>query len=267
MDKIVDTLKNQYSLTIKPDISALDFLHILYSYMDYINNQEITKKIIFNMKESYLAESIKLTRDSFEYSSINEIYTSEIKEDMNERYPVVEYNNFELACKQFALVKHLKSEDEIYKEKIIYTEKTELGESTITGSGAGLLNMTNFVYKKYFPILHNYILEQLEWVKQHNGVFSKYFDYSEKDGILYFQNKEIPMNIKKVPTNAHYLLAYLFKNNPFEKHYCDQLDDDKVLFENKKHWKSYLIFLKNLYHFVINIKTTQCPFLKKKRTK
>ncbi|MEI8270437.1 MAG: hypothetical protein WCG45_03635, partial [bacterium] len=35
------------------------------------------------------------------------------------------------------------------------------------------------------------------------------------------------------------LLTYLFKSNPFEKHYCDQLDDDKVLFENKNHWKSY----------------------------
>lgn len=77
----------------------------------------------------------------------------------------------------------------------------------------------------------------LSEIQAKGGIFSKYFDYDSEKGILYFNEQEIKINETKNPTNAHFLLKYLFENSPFEKHFYDVLNEDRAL--DHKSAKSY----------------------------
>ncbi len=152
------------------------------------------------------------------------------------RYPIHSYNQLLELWEEFEEVKELKTLAEISATEIHVVKKNPSGDSLRTLFGRGLIALAG-VYNNLLEPLHEFLIKQLDLV-QDRGIFSKYLDYSEKTSTLYFQEKEIKINIKKILSNAHYLLIYLFSHNPFEKHFCDELNDNKAVLE-KRHWKSY----------------------------
>lgn len=230
-------LEKYYQSSIIPDISPLDFLHGLDTYINFVKSNRILENIILAMKEDYATETINVTKEAIHSKHARAYYDDFLGEDLGGMYPVFEYEKLIEAYDQFQKVKHLSTENEIKEFSFIMEEESPWTKGTITMSGSGLLSMTKYSYIKLLEPLHKFFIKQLDWVQDH-GVFSKYLDYDEKEGILHFQGKEVKMNLKKVPTNAHYLLSYLFKNNPFEQHFRDELDDDKVLL-GEKSAKSY----------------------------
>jgi hypothetical protein len=215
--------------------SRLDFLRAMYEYISFTQTNELLKKIGLSMRESGI-----ITTTPLDYSSMNYRHDEELLEIINEdsyKPPLHEYYQLLDGWEEFEVVKHLATEEEISRTKIEIKHKTTMGNIGTITNGWGLLNMAQYVYPKDLPSVHTYFLERLDWAESH-GVFSQYFDYNNETATLYFRNKEITMNIKKIPTNAHYLLSYIFANRPFEQHYCDELNDDMALLESK-HWKSY----------------------------
>lgn len=240
MENIVTTLNEGYALATKPDISNWDFLIILNDYMKIVENEEITKKIIKAMYENRAAEIIKEAKESVYYHR-DLLSIQKEEDDKDSRYPVYEYESLIEACADFLHVFEQAQSRESALELGLLTNKftkSEL-EHTKTFSAGGMLTMTQHLYKKALPILHKKLMEELEISKQRGGVFSNFFDYDPNNGILFFQNKEVPMNSRKIPTNAHYLLSYLFKtSDPFEKHFIDEMNEEKALLEEKP-WKSF----------------------------
>ena len=240
VDKNISSVKNElerlYSLATTPNISKFDFLHVLDNYVNFFQNEKILQKVIFTMKEDGAKESIQVIQNSVHDRYALSLHEFESQEGLGDTYPISECEQLIEFSEEFEKVKNLKTEAEVSNTKIIVEFETPTGKGTKHSSGGSLFVMID-IYNKQLKSLHEFFIKQLDLIKAH-GVFSKYLDYSEKDGVLYFQEKQIKINIKKILSNAHYLLIYLFDHNPFEKHFCDELDDNKAILE-KRHWKSY----------------------------
>lgn len=230
-------LEKMYQSAILPELSPLDFLRAVYDYMSYVETETVPKKIIKAMFEDVARENIKQAQDYALSRHAPEYYHVMAEYDTSEGLPIHEYDQLMDAFEQFDKVKHILDIEEIRKAKIVVTEPSPFGELTRKADGWGLINMAIYAYPKHIEPMHKYFLKQLDEIET-CGVFSKLLDHNQETSVLYFNDKEILMNIKKIPTNAHYLLSYLFANRPFEQHYCDELNDDRALLESK-HWKSY----------------------------
>lgn len=97
--------------------------------------------------------------------------------------------------------------------------------------------MAELAYPKQLKSVHEYFLKTLAEVES-RGFLSKHLSYDETQGILNFQEEVIKINGRKVPNNSHYLLVYLFNHAPFEQHFYDELQEEKVLLEERS-WMSY----------------------------
>ncbi len=242
VDKNILSIKKEleelYQLAPISEKSELDFLHALDGYFNFIQKEKILSKIITTMQEDSVRNSIHIIQESAQNINAKNWYDSpEYMEQFGNQYPTYEYTQLLEMYEDFAEVRELKTEKEIAEtEHIVVNKKTSSGNNLRTLSGRGLIALAG-MYNNLLKSLHEFLIKQLDLVQTH-GIFSKYLDYSEKTGTLYFQEKEIKINIKKTLSNAHYLLIYLFANNPFEKHFCDELDDDEALLQ-KRHWKSY----------------------------
>ena len=232
-------LEKLHQLVATADNTKVPFLKALFNYMGFVEKEKILHKITTIMKEDSAKESIQMIQESMHNKNMQDYYQHQADEDLGNHYPVFEYNQLTDFSRDFQEVQNIETEEEMIKTPIVTKTDTPSGVRTSHTSGSAFLTLAKHnVFTKQIEPLHAFLIKQLDWIQAH-GVFSKYLDYNDKDGVLYFQEKEIKMNIKKVPTNAHHLLSYLLKNNPFEKHYCDDLDSDRVLFESEKHWKSY----------------------------
>lgn len=243
VDKNISSIKKGleklYQLVPVSKNTELEFLRGLDSYFNYIQKEKILSRIVAVMQEDSLRESIHILQESAEDSNAQDWYNSpEYLEKYGNKYPIYEYSHLLEMWEEFAEVRELKTKKEIAEtEHIVVVKKSPSGDRSRTLSGGGLLAIAG-VYNNLLEPLHKFLIQQLDFV-QDRGIFSKYLDYSEKTGTLYFQEKEIKINIRKKLSNAHYLLIYLFAHNPFEQHFCDELNYEKVLFEENKFWKSY----------------------------
>lgn len=232
-------LEEKYIKINMLNISNIDFLYLLNDYINFIKNNDIFNKIYVNMKEDSAKESIQVIQESVHNKYALSIHEYESEEGLAGNYPISEYEQLIDFPEEFNFIKDLKNEEEISKIKIVIDTDTPYGKGSKHTSGSGLLMMVKLnIYSKQLKSLHEYFIERLNWINEH-GVFSQSLDFNNEKGILYFNGKEIFIDIKKSISNAHYLLNYLFKNNPFEQHFCDDLNDGKALLEDEKHWKSY----------------------------
>jgi hypothetical protein len=238
ISSIKKELEKLYKLAPISKGSELEFLRGLDSYFNFIQKEKILIKIITTMQEDSVRDSIQIIQESAQDENAKNWYESaEYMEKYSGRYPTHPYNQLLELWEEFEEVKELNTLAQISETEIHVVKKNPSGDSLRTLSGRGLITLAG-IYNNLLEPLHKFLIEQLDLV-QTRGIFSKYLDYSEKTSTLYFQEKEIKINIKKILSNAHYLLIYLFAHNPFEKHFCDELNDEKVLFEKNKFWKSY----------------------------
>lgn len=216
-------------------IQSLDFLKHLKLYIDFIENDEFLSKVVQSMRENSFNESLSLVKELTKAdSSIDYLIKSDIEDKISEQYPLYPYSQLKEACDRFEFVSGYNIDSDVPAERI--TIVTNGGTSFI--SKTGILDTAKYSYRNQLKIFHTALLNQIELAKSKGGVFSKYFDYDSVKGILYFQGKEIQINERKKLTNAHYLLAYLFTNEPFEQHFYSELEDELVFLE-KKSWSSY----------------------------
>lgn len=239
VDSIKKELENLYG-TASTAVSNLDRLHAISDYISYTKSESLVSDLLLSIREDKARESISQIKKSV-YDPVYEEITH--IEDMAgvvpETFPTYQYYELEKGHETFLRWKHVKDEDELSTKQIEITRDTKDGDNgyTTTESGKTLLTYAEFVYLKHLEEIHIALLKELDRVKE-KGLFSKYLSYNPDAGVLYFQGKEIRINNRKVPSNPHYLLKYLFENDPFEQHSVEDMNSQNALFEQKT-WKSY----------------------------
>lgn len=223
--------------------SGFLFLKYLEEYIQLVQNDTFLKKALDFMYSQHENESVALikagNRSDSEFDDF--IRQEELQPIIDEKYPIFEWKKLKEANERFQLIKQYGSENEIPDITITIPEQvSELG--TIFPTKVNLQNIPHSVeirgWRNYFNTFNKALIGIIEESKSKGGIFSKYFDFDSQGGVLYFQGKEIIINERKKITNAHYLLSYLFTNDPFDQHFYSELETSEALLENKS-WKSY----------------------------
>lgn len=243
IDNARKELKEQYAQVPLKNKDTLAFLRAVNVYITYVQNTPLLRKIIISIQEEPVRKAIEIAQASLEsnyakrhYDIIAEAEDADI-EERSKQFPTYEYNELLHCNEEFEKIKHLKTVEEISKTEITTEEKSSLGIITRKIPGHVLIRLSKNNYPTYIQHLQSSLLRELDKVEQ-NGVLSKYLHYDVVKSVLYFKDKEIQFNLRKRITNAHYLLSYIITNNPFEKHFFDELEENEVLLENKN-WTSY----------------------------
>jgi len=239
VDSIKEELRKLYD-TASTAVSNLDRLHAISAYISYTKSESLISDLLLSIREDRARESISQIKKSV-YDPVYEEITR--IEDMAgvvpESFPTYQYYELEKGHETFLRWKHVKNEDELSTKEIEIKRDAKDGINgyTTTESGKGLLVYAQYAYLKHLEEVHAALLKELDRVKE-KGLFSKYLSYDSTNGILHFQGKEIRINSRKVPSNPHYLLKYLFENDPFQEHSIEDMNSQNALFEQKP-WKSY----------------------------
>ena len=234
---------------------TMEFLHAFGEYMKYLDSHAIFKSLIESARIKHAKEGGELTSASI-MGKYDPFDVDMISEDMGKKYPTYAYDKLKKYNLYWKAVSHLKTEKEVREAHIILTEKYESRESHGVAIGA-ILTMQTEQFKKDLALIHTKFITDLMWLSEHNGI-SPDLSYDAKKGILYFDGNEISINERATLTNAHYLLTYVFLNNPFEQHFYTEMEDEKALLEEKG-WKSYYDACENIQRKVLL--ATQIPDL------
>lgn len=244
VDKVKKELKRQYDLVPREGKDWVSFLRAMNIYLAYIKHQPLLTKIILSIREENVRRRIEEAQESLEsvytddhYNMMAQAEAEHEVESKGNWFPQHRYVELLRADAEFEKVKHLNTEEEISNAMIVIEEVSPATTVTRKVHGYGLLRLAEYGYSKYIEELHLSLLNELDKVEK-KGTLTKYLHYDPVYSIFYFKDKEIKINLKKRVTNSHYLLSYLLNNNPFEKHFYDELEDAEVLLESKS-WTSY----------------------------
>lgn len=257
VNNVREELKKEFKKVPLNSKDRLAFLHGMNVYLSYVQSTPILRKIITSIQEESVRKTIEIAQASLEsnyakdhYDIMSEAEDVDI-EERSKQFPTYEYNELLRGNIEFEKVKHLKTLEDISEAEISIEEKSSLGAISRTVPGHALIRLSKYGYPTYIQHLQVSLLRELDKVEE-KGILSKYLHYDAVYGILYFKGKEIKINLKKRITNSHYLLAYLLVNNPFEKHYYDELEDEEVLLERKS-WTSYYDACEDIQAKVMNV--------------
>jgi hypothetical protein len=237
MHRVINELKSRYAITEKGKDSPLEFLNALDLYMSLIHESEVLTKIIALIKKGEAAEAIMAAQEQLE-NYMDPMMLERLSEEEEDHYPVYAYEQLKNGWLEFKQIKHYQDIREFKEAQISVFNDFKKGSYNSKSTGSALLAYAQYSFPDLLTILHTQIIHHLECAIKRDGTFSNYFDFDSNKGLLFFKNKEILIDTKKVPTNAHYLLEYLFSNSPFQKHFYDELEEKSVLLEERP-WKSY----------------------------
>jgi hypothetical protein len=236
-------LGDMYTATTEPDISLLELLRRYIAYADFLKTNPVLSRLIASIRKQIASTNITDIQKSIADPVYGKVVhmRQEIADLYDEQrgFPLYILSQLEDTHTAFNALGDEKDE-KIFGEKnttLKHATKDGEDEYTETTSGNGLLLTAQHVYPKQIPILHTRLIEELDRVIETN-TFPTYFDYDSEKGVLYVQGKPVQINNRKTPTNAHYLLEYLFANDPFTEHYYQDMVADNALFEEKS-WTVY----------------------------
>ena len=237
VDSVKKELERLHGAIVSPDM-RLEYLRTLSDYVAYTKTEPLLKTLLISLREDEARASISDIQKSVHDPLYRDlVHAREAVDSDVPFFPFYDYKYLEEAEEDFSRWKGVKTEDELSQQQFVVKKESEQAMFTSTKSGHTLLVLAEHVYPKQLESVHSAFLRKLDEVKQ-RGLFSKYLDYDSAKGILYFQEKEVRINNRKIPTNADYLLAYLFANDPFAEHYYEDMEAENALFERKS-WKSY----------------------------
>jgi hypothetical protein len=234
-------LDSLYKATVEPNLPLLEYLRRCMTYVGFLKTNVVLSRLISSYQEGKAYERIIDMRKSMAdpvYRKLTEM--RDMAPDFDEGDPVpplYALRELEEAHEDFTILGDAKTEEEFKEKKIQRRLETKDGTGWITETSAGntLLAYASYEYPKMLMIFHKQMLSEINKVLA-VGHFPTYLDY--QDGTLYVQGKPVRIMNRKTPNNAHYLLQYLFANNPTEQHFYGELEEDKVLLEESS-WQAY----------------------------
>jgi len=239
MQDSVDTLVQIYNK--RSDESPMLFLNNLDEYLSVISNDDFLSKALLLMQKYHQEESVNLARKSSNAHIDLDSIQDEIQETIDDKYQLYALRQLLKIQKDFQHIKQYKTQNDIPDITLTIPDKDEHLEYS-SERKVSLRKIPQRIASQdlmlHFSNFHKAFMDLFSEIESKGGVFSKYFDYDTDKGILYFNGIEIKINERKKTTNANHLLSFLFINEPFEQHFYSEMEEEKVLLENK-HWSSY----------------------------
>ncbi len=223
-------LGNLYTATTEPETSPLELLRRYVAYAGFLKTNPVLSRLIAAIRKQIASASIV----DIQKSMADPVYGKvvQMRQDIQDLYeeerefPMHVLVQLEDAYNAFNALGDSDSDEEFEKKALKVKHETHDGTDGFSETlyGKGLLLTVQYSFIKDVPTLHAKLLEDLDSVSK-SGPFPMYLDYDPEKGILYVEGKPVQITKRKSLTNAHYLLEYLFANDPFEKHFYDDLEE------------------------------------------
>lgn len=231
LERDLGIIKEKYDYCEAHTGNTLELFRGIFDYVDHIESSRILKEVIKNKidLEHEFGEKVRVkyplshaTFDITDYADFD-----------SEEYILWKYDTLLEFYNTFKRIKDMRSEQEMRNAKIVIEQRVReynYTDSKIIDTG----NLWRWeeaspgIHLKQLKIFHDALIYAINGFL--SGVLTaprNRIHYDETKGVLHFMGKEIKIMLQKKPSQEHYLLGLLFKNNPFEElDYADIATDE-----------------------------------------